>query len=261
MIDLIDITTFDFRTDSKNEDPDNPDNGSQKLRKCHKELWSKRRLPNGDDFSLSETTEKGEYLTLKTNAREIRMASDWIINTYLPTWGFSGEISAEMEKEVENFTKIARTIGGHIIFPKNPIDAPKGLQTINQERGKMNNGIEDRFDLTLECIRRYYKKEKSPLYDAIDRYDYYFALFNDFEGFCDFFLLHDLTLNNFTEIDYFLPPSRDFDPTPHPKTRGEYYTYMNKSIAFINKRNKRMKEILAAANSPLLPRHVPHKIQ
>ena len=251
MNDLIDITAFDFRTDCKikDYDPDDPVYGSPKLRKCHKELWGRhRRLPNGEDYTLLEPAESGEYLTLKTNTREIRIASDWMINTYLPTWGFSEEISGEMEKEVENFTKIARTIGGHIIFPKNPIDAPTGLQTINQERGKMNNGIEDRFDLTLECIRRYYKNEKSPLYDKIKEYDYYFTLFNDFEGFCDFFLLQELTLYNCTEINYFLPPSRDFDPTPHPKTPDEYNTYRDKSIAFINKRNERIRAILTAAN-------------
>jgi hypothetical protein len=40
---------------------------------------------------------------------------------------------------------------------------------MNQARG-VSKMIDDRFDLTLECIRRYYKNESSPLFETIKRY-------------------------------------------------------------------------------------------
>jgi hypothetical protein len=46
---------------------------------------------------------------------------------------------------------ISYTIGGMMVFPGNAID---GKWTINQARGCLRK-ISDRFDLTLECIRRY----------------------------------------------------------------------------------------------------------
>lgn len=44
------------------------------------------------------------------------------------------------------------TIGSSIVFPGNKVD---GKMTINGARG-FSSKIADRFDLTLECIRRYY---------------------------------------------------------------------------------------------------------
>ncbi len=62
---------------------------------------------------------------------------------------------------VENYLRKMYTIGGMIIFPKRP-------GGINQSRG-INPFTKDRWDLTRECIRRYYNHETSPLYDALLR--------------------------------------------------------------------------------------------
>ena len=43
-----------------------------------------------------------------------------------------------------------------------------GKMTINGARG-FNAKIRDRFDLTLECIRRHYRNEDSPLTDVLGR--------------------------------------------------------------------------------------------
>ena len=75
-----------------------------------------------------------------------------------------------------------------IIFPKNAVD---GGHTINQSRG-VNTFIDDRFDLTLECIRRFYLNQASPLYSTLMRYKSFFDLFEDFNGYIDFFFLQDL---------------------------------------------------------------------
>ena len=60
---------------------------------------------------------------------------------------------------VEDFLYKTYTIGGEIIFPKH-------ARSINQARG-VNPLICDRFDLTLECIRRYYVGVSSPLYEVL----------------------------------------------------------------------------------------------
>ncbi len=43
-----------------------------------------------------------------------------------------------------------------------------------------------RFDLTLECIRRHYLDEPSPLSDTLAWYADFFGLFGDFAGYVDF---------------------------------------------------------------------------
>lgn len=51
---------------------------------------------------------------------------------------------------------MVRTIGGHITFPAHRKDGFR----INQARG-VNRKISHRFDLTLECIKRFHKNGKS----------------------------------------------------------------------------------------------------
>ena len=57
------------------------------------------------------------------------------------------------------FLRRSYTIGGEVIFPKH-------RNSINQTRGT-NPQISDCFDLTLECIRRYYRGEDSPLFSVL----------------------------------------------------------------------------------------------
>ena len=80
---------------------------------------------------------------------------------------------------VENFLHKTYTIGGEIIFPKH-------TRSINQARG-VNPLICDRFDLTLECIRRYYAGVSSPLYEVLCGDGRFFDLFGDFWGVCGVF--------------------------------------------------------------------------
>ena len=95
------------------------------------------------------------------------------------------------ERENEEFRTIAYTIGAMMVFPGNQIDRK---QTINVARG-FNRTISDRFDLTLECIRRQYADKESPLTPTLSLYADFFALFCDFRGYVSFFLLDDLVTN------------------------------------------------------------------
>ena len=62
---------------------------------------------------------------------------------------------------VEKYVRDFYTIGGMIIFPQ------RGF-SLNCARG-CHQRIRDRWDLTLECIRRYYQGEESPLYKSGSR--------------------------------------------------------------------------------------------
>ena len=71
----------------------------------------------------------------------------------------SGISFTDPRNELEEFIRIGYTIGGMMSFPGNRVD---GQMTINAARG-FHPRIKDRFDLTVECIRRHYGGADSPL--------------------------------------------------------------------------------------------------
>jgi hypothetical protein len=117
------------------------------------------------------------------------------------------------EEENEGFRTVGYTIGGMMVFPGNKVD---GKQTINGARG-FTRKIADRMDLTLECIRRHYLGEPSPLGETLQRYADFFALFGTFPGYVEFFLLQDLVTNDYADIRFFMPFD-DFMTPSIPKT-------------------------------------------
>jgi hypothetical protein len=225
----IDIT-FDARTDSHGEDPDS---ASTTLKHYHEILWSKI-LPNGHEFNLDDKT-KNAYLYHKSDLGEYYLSSDSMIHTYFKWKRMQNVIKQIPEDEMRCFYDPVHTIGGYIIFPANKVN---GLYTINQERG-INTKINDRIDLTLECLRLYYNNEGSPLFHTIKRYDNYFKLFDNFKGYCDYFLMQDLVSSDYSKIKFFLPFD-GFISNPLPRNVDEYNIYKNNNLEFLNKRNKRI---------------------
>ena len=137
--------------------------------------------------------------------------------------------------EREEFNRIGYTIGGMMVFPGNQVDRK---MTINGARG-FHPRIKDRFDLTLECIRRHYLDEPSPLSDTLARYADFFGLFGDFAGYVDFFHLQDL-VNEVTLTVKFFMPFEDFTASPLPGTLDAYLGYRQRAIEFIESRNRRI---------------------
>lgn len=141
----IDIT-FNVYTDANGGDPDNT---SPTLRRYHKILWSKP-LPNGQFFQL-DNNKCGAYLFHKSEFGEFILGSDAITHSYKyqkrKEW-----LVSQIPKDVDELFDIGSTIGAFTVFPQNKID---NKFTINQARG-VNSRIDDRFDLTLECIRLFY---------------------------------------------------------------------------------------------------------
>lgn len=222
---MIDID-FDFRKDSKCSDPDRD---SRLLYDSQKLLWNKK-LPNGKLLDLNVIGNSSRLL-LKTNLIG-NLSSDRICPHFYDK--YNGKFNNWMSKnEGEEFKYIVRTIGGHIIFPAHKKDG----FTINQARG-VNRKISDRFDLTLECIKRFYENEQSPLYSTLKKYSEYLNLFVDFKGFVNFFLLQDFLDKNGQVL--FCIPFDNFNREPLPKNQLEYKNYKSKTIELINKRNSRI---------------------
>lgn len=221
-------TTFNVYSDAKGGDPDST---SPTLRKYHKVLWSKT-LPNGKKFDLLDT--KGFYLYHNSDLGEFILGSDAITHSYKnhkrKYW-----LTKQIPGEVNELFNIGSTIGAYIIFPKNRIDRK---HTINQARG-VNSLIDDRFDLTLECIRLFYLGQQSPLYETLLRYRSFFALFEDFANYIKFFLLDDL-VDEKQNVKFFLQFD-DFKTKPTFSNIDEYLVYKNAVISFIKSRNKRIK--------------------
>lgn len=223
----VDIT-FNVYTDANGGDPDST---SPTLRTYHKILWSKP-LPNGQMFEL-DNKKSGTYLYHKSELGEFNLGSDAITHSYR-TQRRKQWLINQIPNEVNELFDIGTTIGGYTLFPKNKID---NKFTINQARG-VHSLIDDRFDLTLECIRLFYKGQQSPLYDTFLRYKNFFDLFVKFKGYIDFFLLNDLVDEN-ENIRFYLPFD-DFKTKPTFANVDEYLVYKKKVTDFINARNKRI---------------------
>jgi hypothetical protein len=225
---FIDIS-LDLGLDAKGK---NPDLHSKTLKEFHKHLWNKY-LPNGKLFELSESL-TGKYLTFDEESSSMELGSDSIANSYAssssaPIRKIIAEVGEEM---VESFRKLNNTVGAFTVFPSARIE---GKMTLNGARG-FSSAIADRFDLTLECIRRHYLGASSPLADVINRYSGFFSLFESFDGYLDFFLLGDL-VDEAGRIKFFISDREPFEGSGYPRNSVEYLEYRSNSMEWVTKRN------------------------
>lgn len=220
-------TTFEFHSDTPTGK--DADAHSATLRRYHRLLWSKP-LPSGDTFILNE--EPDSYLVHRSHLGVFHLASDAITTNLLGrAWRIIRQIPADERPE-----DLGYTIGSSILFPGNKVE---GRATINGARG-FHPRIADRFDLTLECIRRHYAGEDSPLAGALARYAEFFRLFGDFEGYTDFFLLQDLVHGDAQRVRFFHPFDGFLSPAV-PRSVEEHLAYVRASNQFIRCRNRRVK--------------------
>ncbi len=223
-------TNFNFFSDANGGDPDST---SPTLRRYHKLLWSKP-LPNGDILQLHDD-KKNAYLYHKSELGNYIFGSDAITHSYKnhkrKYW-----LTKQIPHEVDELFNACSNIGSYIIFPKNKIG---GNQTINQFRG-INKLIDDRFDLTLECIRRFYVGQTSPLYSTFERYKYFFNLFGDFKEYVEFFLLEDL-IDEKAKIKFYLPFD-EFNNPPIFTSIDDYISYKSRVMNFNNLRTSRIEK-------------------
>ncbi|WP_207654129.1 DUF6994 family protein [Pseudobutyrivibrio ruminis] len=241
---MIDVT-FDFTRDSyrywegfwNRKDGlgagfSDPDSSSPTLQEYHRILWSKE-LPNGEIMDLKSGS-GSYYLTWK----DYRFGSDSIIVSFR-YYHYKEIIEQAMAQLVdykayyEDFLHKSYTIGGMIIFPKHN-------NSINQNKGT-NKLISDRFDLTLECIRRFYFNEPSPLSDVLEQDRKFFEVFVDFKGYVDFFFLQDCVSSDYNKVIIW-DGKGDFTENPLPKTVEDYFHFLDNELDFLQKRNARIRE-------------------
>jgi len=227
----IDVT-YNFQTETE---PYDADRYSNTLQEYHRILWSKV-LPNGEMFELKKIDKNRLYH--KSNLGEFYLSSDRAVPTF-SNWKKMEHIIKEIPKEkLSNFINITETIGAITIWPSNRIEQKA---TINGAKGLISK-VSDRLDLTIECIRRYYLDQESPLYVTFKRYDSFFRLFEDFKGYVDFFLFQDAVSKNYNSVKI-APPYDSFESVPVPKTVEEYMQYMTYTTELVKARNKRIEEL------------------
>lgn len=222
--------SFNFYSDATGHDPDN---SSPTLKKYHQLLWSKP-LPNGQQMELKDG-KSHSYLYCEAKEQTHYFGSDAIVASYRDHKN-KRHIIQQVSEEAQELYDKGSTIGAYIIFPNNSIERQ---HTINQARG-VKSIISDRFDLTLECIKRYYMGQKSPLFDTFNRYKSFFDLFVNFKVYVDFFLLQDLVNENY-EVKFYLPFD-DFKTKPNFIGPLDYMMYQKEVLKFIQLRNNRIEE-------------------
>lgn len=216
--------SFDTRSDAK--PGTDIDETSQTLRRYHQLLWSKP-LPSGKVFNLEQRGRKA-YLIHESELGVFDLSSDFFAAWHRKLRPIWSQLDPE---EFEQQERLARTIGGYIVFPCRTVNRK---QTINMRRAT-HPRIGDRFDLTVECIRRYYRDEASPLSEVLVRYSSFFSLFETFGGYADFFHLGELIGRN-EKIEFFWRFD-DFQSRPLPGNLDEYRTYRQNVLSFVASRN------------------------
>ena len=224
---VIDVT-FDHRTDSGGRDLDA---FSPRLKAHHQVLWNKP-LPSGVMFELKPMSKR--YLVHRTDDLVFSLSSDQISNSMRTTARMKHITSQVSPEELDEFQYLGATLGGTILFPGKQINRKI---TINVARG-WNRQIEDRFDLTLECIRRQYAGLPNPLAQTLEIYWKFFELFENFAQYSEFFLLQDLLENG--RVKFYLP-FEGFGPAALPANLDDYLRYKQNSMDFVRARALRMK--------------------
>lgn len=111
---------------------------------------------------------------------------------------------------------------------------------MNQRKG-MSALIADRWDLTLECIRRHYAGEESPLSKVIEEDRAFYDLFVDFKGYVDFFFMQDCVSEDYSSVDIWMGDA-SFRKNGLPETVEEYFLFLLKEHIFLDRRNRRIQE-------------------
>jgi hypothetical protein len=222
------------------DDPDLPegedaDRWSSLLQRAHQQLWSKR-LPTGQHLELGPDLE----VARPDRVRGLQLSSDTIASTHqrYRHRGIDLFWEALTFEERERYDRGFYTIGGFIVFPRRP-------GSLNQRRGTSRE-IDDRFDLTLECIRLYYEGlttgDRNPLGDVLlvdkDFFDLFGGGAEGFTSYVEFFhlggLVEDGHVRWFDEHD---AGDRAFLASPLPKTLDAYVRFLDNVLAFVESRN------------------------
>lgn len=207
-----------------------PDSYSPTLLEYTQKLYN-RRLPNGQKMELT-VPERHTYFVWN----DMYFSCDSITCSFR-YWGTEKLIwpvynsLPDYKSTVEKFVRESYTLPGEIIFPMH-------RNSMNQRRG-MHPRIKDRWDLTLECIRRFYEGIDNPLNKILESDRAFYELFVDFKGYVDFFFLNDCVSGDYSKVNIWLD-DLDFSKKALPQTVEDYFTFMNGQRNFLEARRRRM---------------------
>ena len=117
--------------------------------------------------------------------------------------------------------------------------------SLNESR-RGDRSIKDRFDLTLERIRRHYLEiDDNPLVSVLTEDTGFFALFgagqDGFDNYLEYFHLQDLWDGTSIQwFDDFDGSMWDFSVAPLPDSAEAYRRYLDRVAAFVSARNARI---------------------
>lgn len=218
----IDVDFYFFDDTPEGEDPDSH---SPTLRRYHRLLWSKP-LPDGRPFDLQAGRARLPYLVYEHDGMRMVLGSDTIATRHRKALH---DLFVQLSDEVnEAFLRRSYTICGFTLFP-----VAQG--SMNQNRG-LDSKIKDRWDLTLESIRRFYQGGWSPLLPTIERFSDFFGLFGSFDGYVHHFLLQDF-VDEAGGVKFLLPFD-DFASAPLPTDLDTYAKYRLDNLALFEARRK-----------------------
>jgi hypothetical protein len=149
------------------------------------------------------------------------------------------------------YLQYANTIGGFIVFPRT-------YNSINVKRA--SSPICDRFDLTLECIRRayqyddFYRSDANPLFGISKEDKEFFKMFGTFQNYAKFFCLdesYDDKHNWVNETGQVLNlfdnqplDNWDFNKSEVLPTADNWWTFYRNIMDRLEARNKQIEELL-----------------
>lgn len=219
-----------------------PDAVCEELREMHYRLYNRYDSHIVRPFSFEKKypllSPNGQYFYLYEANGNNRFGSDTMNSLYLYYEALQN-IRYEMikcgrnpESEMENSRRnIIYRPGNFIIFPKKDKKV-----SINVARGNYRGKIKDRFDLTLDCIKKQYESRDNSLSWILQEYwDEFFGRFYDFNEYVHFFMLEDY-LDEKNEV------IRLIDNEEHilPKTLEEYDEYIKRISSIIDKRTQKI---------------------
>ena len=165
------------------------------------------------------------------------------------------DYDSNWKKFIWLYLQKSNTIGGFVLFPRH-------TQSINQRRGRTNSPIDDRFDLTLECIRRYYEEtEKSekdsnynPLFDGLKEDEDFFYLFRkgnvDFKNYTKFFCLDESWVKDGQVLNLLNDrPLDDYDFGNKNNvllTKDNWWTFYRNIMNRLDARNQQIQKVIEA---------------
>jgi hypothetical protein len=88
----------------------------------------------------------------------------------------------------------------------------------------------------------------APFVETLARYRDFFALFEDFRGYVEFFILQDLVAHDYSAVRFFMSFD-NFNSPSKPTDRDTYKEYRRLSVEFIEARNCRIDRQLNTARA------------